>query len=205
VGRGGGATMATPEERRAVYGLIEETERRAEDKDELAKEEEVFIQTWLPSNLNQISDLGYIETELDKLKRGEELGYERLVAHSAVTQKKGSSAEEGEDDADDDGDHTDDEQDEDVKEKRTSRRKGQKQQDKVDAKRDGDAGDDDDDEDEEDGSDDDESKEVRDGHIPEGMSKAEWKKKVKTEKAEKRKEKVPKHLKKKFRKTAANR
>jgi RIO kinase 1 len=37
----------------------------------------------------------------------------------------------------------------------------------------------------------------RDGHKPEGMTKQEWKKKVKEEKREQRKNKVPKHLKQK--------
>lgn len=43
------------------------------------------------------------------------------------------------------------------------------------------------------------------GVIPEGISRKEWKKKVKEMNKERRLHKIPKHLKKKFRKKAANR
>merc|ERR1711879_1110571 len=62
---------------------------------------------------------------------------------------------------------------------------------------------DDDDDSGEDDADGDDKKSTRDGHKLEGMTKQEWKAQVKAEKAEKRKEKVPKALKKKFRKQAA--
>ncbi|CAJ1408743.1 unnamed protein product [Effrenium voratum] len=123
-----------------------------------AIEDEVFMQTWIPSNLNQVSDQRFLERELDKRQRGEEVLYERLLADNP---EEGSDVQEPKEDAD----QADSDEDEGGSESG------------------------------------DESK--LDGHKPEGMDKAEWKRKVKEEKREKRKEKVPKALKKRFRKQAA--
>eukprot|EP00933_Yihiella_yeosuensis_P079002 TRINITY_DN9105_c3_g1_i1.p1 TRINITY_DN9105_c3_g1~~TRINITY_DN9105_c3_g1_i1.p1 ORF type:complete len:530 (-),score=158.68 TRINITY_DN9105_c3_g1_i1:199-1788(-) len=153
-----------------------------EDGEEDDLDEEVFIQTWIPSHLNQVSDSRFMEKEIDKRARGEQVLCERLLAELPCE----------EEDQDDEEEEEAEEGGNDVKAKKSSK----------EAKEDEpkDEGEDDDDEDDED---DDEETEVHDGHKPEGMSKAEWKKKVKEEKAEARKNKCPKALKKKYRKQAA--
>lgn len=127
-------------------------------------EDEVFIQTWIPSNLNQVSDQRYLDRELEKRQNGEEVLYERLLAEKSEddeskSQDAVSSAREENNELE--GDCVDNESDSESESNKC------------------------------------------DGHKPEGMDKAEWKKKVKEEKREKRKEKVPKALKKRFRKQAA--
>lgn len=47
------------------------------------------------------------------------------------------------------------------------------------------------------------AKQKNNGRKPDGVDKAAWKQKIKEEKREKRKDKVPKALKKKYRKQAA--
>merc|ERR1711915_898659 len=51
-------------------------------------DEEVFMKTWIPSNLNQLADRATIERELDKRTRGEEVLYDRLLAAPAVDEEK---------------------------------------------------------------------------------------------------------------------
>lgn len=133
-------------------------------------DDEVFVQTWIPSNLNQVSDRGSLEREVDRRQRGEEVLYERLLADKtaskpsddALGEDGASSGEEGEED---------DEEDEE--------------------------------DDEEEGEDDGDGEAKNNGRKPDGVDKAAWKQKIKEEKREKRKDKVPKALKKKYRKQAA--
>lgn len=131
------------------------------DEDDV--EDEVFIQTWIPSNLNQVSDQRYLERELEKRQRGEEVLYERLLADKKADEGQSQSQESSESEAEVD----------------------KLEDDQVDDESDSEGGN------------------KCDGHKPDGVDKAEWKKKVKEEKREKRKEKVPKALKKRFRKQAA--
>lgn len=128
--------------------------------DEEDAEDEVFIQTWIPSNLNQVSDQKYLDRELEKRQNGEEVLYERLLAGENLPEDPAAASVESEVD----NDATEEEQEEESHS---------------------------------------DSDEKRNGHKPEGMDKAEWKKKVKEDRREKRKEKVPKALKKRYRKQAA--
>jgi len=132
------------------------------DEDDV--DDEVFIQTWIPSNLNQVSDQRYLERELEKRQRGEEVLYERLLADKKADEEGQSESQESSE-SEAEGDKLEDDQ--------------------VDNESDSEEGN------------------KCDGHKPDGVDKAEWKKKVKEEKREKRKEKVPKALKKRFRKQAA--
>mmetsp|Transcript_91730 Transcript_91730/g.163259 ORF Transcript_91730/g.163259 Transcript_91730/m.163259 type:complete len:541 (+) Transcript_91730:27-1649(+) len=177
-------------ETEAFQGLMKATDEGKFDGEDL--DDEVFIQTWIPSNLNQVSDTRYLERELEKKRRGEKVLYERLLAEGG--------AEDSESDAEEQAEVHEEE-----KKAERPRQKGpavEKDKDKSrsDEK---DEEEDEDEEDEEEEEDDDADEEINDGHKPEGMDKAAWKQKVKEEKREKRKDKVPKALKKKFRKQAA--
>eukprot|EP00930_Biecheleria_cincta_P055908 TRINITY_DN42155_c0_g1_i1.p1 TRINITY_DN42155_c0_g1~~TRINITY_DN42155_c0_g1_i1.p1 ORF type:complete len:506 (+),score=118.55 TRINITY_DN42155_c0_g1_i1:60-1577(+) len=132
-------------------------------------DDEVFVQTWIPSNLHQVSDRGSLEREFDRRQQGEEVLYERLLADKTASNPSDEVLGEGAENSEGEGEDGD-EQDEDEGER------------------------DDDDED---------SAAKHDGHKPDGVDKAAWKQKIKEEKREKRKDKVPKALKKKYRKAAA--
>lgn len=153
--------------------LLDEAEDAEEDPDD-----EVFMQTWIPSHLDQVNDRAFIERDIARRAGGEELLYDRLLAdEGGQDQDSESSGDEGETSKKGDSEVI-----EDAKGAAAAAAEGS----------DGGAtGDSDDDED------------VKDGHIPDGMDKKAWKAQVKAEKAEKRKEKCPKSLKKKYRKQAA--
>lgn len=179
------------EDEEAFQALLKQTAEGMTEGDEA--DDEVFVQTWVPSHLDQVSDRGFIERELDKRERGEEVLYERLLAGK---QKDADEAEEdNEDESNSDADAG--------AEIRTatasaaSKRTGRQ---KAPAKTEHGA-----DQDSDDGSEDDEEEDGNhaDGHRPEGIDKHEWKAKVKEERRLKRLEKVPKALKKKFKKQAA--
>uniref|UniRef100_A0A0G4I0X8 Serine/threonine-protein kinase RIO1 n=1 Tax=Chromera velia CCMP2878 TaxID=1169474 RepID=A0A0G4I0X8_9ALVE len=138
-------------------------------------EERVFLSTWIPSHLNQVYDQETLERELDKEKEG---------GHSHLSYLVGGVNEEGEKGAGT------------KEEKEGSEGEGEGEEGDVES---GEANEEDEDEEDED----DESR--HDGHIPEGMTAKEWKKKVKEENRERRRNKLPKHVKKKYRKQASNR
>lgn len=154
----------------AVWALLENSE--LDEDDEI--QDEVFLNTWIHTSLQDINDKKFMELEIDKHNRGEESRLDNLVAKpKAREQQNGeeetktpSDEEAGESKA----------QEEDAKEEEDSQCS--------DVQSDDDA-------------------QVNDGRKPEGMSKAEWKAKVKAENREKRKEKIPKALKKKYRVKAA--
>eukprot|EP00929_Paragymnodinium_shiwhaense_P040298 TRINITY_DN21055_c0_g2_i1.p1 TRINITY_DN21055_c0_g2~~TRINITY_DN21055_c0_g2_i1.p1 ORF type:complete len:556 (-),score=209.88 TRINITY_DN21055_c0_g2_i1:153-1820(-) len=175
-----GKTFGPGQEEDAFVALLEEAESEVIDE----FEEEVFVKTWIPSTLEQIGDRAAIERELDKRDRGEELLYGRLIADDNTQVAEEDAADIGAAKAD----------------------AGACQNEAAEAKTaDEEEGDEDDEDDEdEDDDDDEESKGAKgDGHKPEGMTKAEWKAKVKEDKRKAREEKVPKSTKKKYRKQAA--
>jgi RIO kinase 1 len=95
-------TTKVGDEEAALDALLDKAEERGyiADSAALSTEEEIFLNTWVPSHLNQISDLGFIEKELQRRKGGEAVLYERLVAGVAGSQ----------DDDDDDDDDEDSEE-----------------------------------------------------------------------------------------------
>ncbi|CAK0807973.1 unnamed protein product [Prorocentrum cordatum] len=122
-------------------------------------DDEVFVQTWIPSNLDQFADGAYIEREIKRRDRGEEVLYERLLAApsrcsaeapEAVRTQRRQQLEVAEDAGGGDAEEASS-SDEDGEEAESTRKKG-------------------------------------DGHKPEGMSKAEWKALVKAERADARKD-----------------
>lgn len=140
-------------------------------------EDAVFMQTWIPSHLDQVNDRAFIERDIARRAGGEELLYDRLLAN--INGDENASEQSGAEECED------------------------KQEEAAGAPAAGD--DSEDDSEEESGAEDDtnDGRPQKGGHIPEGVDKREWKAQVKAEKAEKRKEKCPKALKKKYRKQAA--
>lgn len=146
------------------------------DDVELREQEKVFINTWIPSNLTDISDRAFLEREMEKRARGEKAVCDRLLAESpAKARARDSDRLEEEDDSESDAES---------EEPGSGDDDGELDDAKAEKAGDG---------------------PVKDGHKPEGLSKAEWKAMVKQERREKLKEKIPKHTKKKYRKAAANR
>eukprot|EP00928_Gymnodinium_smaydae_P054875 TRINITY_DN38572_c0_g1_i1.p1 TRINITY_DN38572_c0_g1~~TRINITY_DN38572_c0_g1_i1.p1 ORF type:complete len:575 (-),score=185.49 TRINITY_DN38572_c0_g1_i1:96-1787(-) len=185
----------------ALDALFEEAEEKDGDEENLVNDE-VFVQTWIPSSLNQVSDRNFIEKEIERHQRGEEMLYERLLVDNELPRRE--SEEEDEDE---------DEEDEQVVEEKKDKKKkkapaSEKDKPAVDkAKKADDEEASGESSGSEDGEDDDEEGDgdgkVKDGRRPDGMSKAEWKALVKEEQREKRKDKIPKALKKRYRKQAA--
>jgi RIO kinase 1 len=159
--------------------LLEEAAEGEEEQDD-----EVFIQTWIPSHLDQVSDRAFIERDIARRKGGEELLYDRLLADDKQDEE-----------CDEDNDQEGEEKEESSKcEIAASLQPASTKEPSEDA---GDS------DSEEDDDDSDNDSKRPDGHIPDGVDKKQWKAQVKAEKAEKRKDKIPKALKKKFRKQAA--
>mmetsp|Transcript_91177 Transcript_91177/g.258198 ORF Transcript_91177/g.258198 Transcript_91177/m.258198 type:complete len:533 (+) Transcript_91177:109-1707(+) len=166
----------------AGYGPGQDTEAfqglltaAAEGQDD-AEDDEVFLQTWIPTCLDQVNDRAFIERELERREQGEELLYERLLvpnegpeADAAAGEGAPGAAGDREGDSEDEG-SSDGSSDAGAEDGEGGDAPGRPQQ---------------------------------DGHRPEGVDKHEWKAKVKEEKREKRKDKIPKSTKKKYRKKAA--
>jgi len=171
-----GATAAGSDE-----ALLQKLLEEAEDADE-DPEDEVFMQTWIPSHLDQVNDRAFIERDIERKKGGEELLYDRLLADDKGkdSDDEASAGEEPEDSADEER------KDESQCQEAAAEQAPEQDEDKEDF--------------DEDGS---EAGDHKDGRKPPGVDKKEWKAQVKAERAEKRKEKCPKALKKKFRKEAA--
>jgi len=186
-----GSGSSPEQEREAFEALLAKSLDGSAEGDDI--EEEIFMKTWIPSHLDQVSDRNFIEKELEKRERGEEVLCERLLAGPAGRAAGVDRVEEEEE-----------EEEEDEEEDETHHKEIEATQAGQDSSE-GEDGDEEAEKDEE-GSDDDDGAKKKlntDGHIPEGVDKAAWKAQVKAEKAEKRKEKVPKALKKKFKKQAA--
>ncbi|KAF4682830.1 Serine/threonine-protein kinase RIO1 [Perkinsus olseni] len=143
-------------------------------------DERVFLDTWIPSTLNQFSDLLEMEEELAKHAKGEKSVYNRLLATTAATSTNKSNVhhhhDDTEDDDDDSGSSESDDDDAPVISASSTAATA------VAAAAGG-----------------------GDGHIPDGISKSEWKKMVKEKRRAKLETKCPKHLKKRYRAKAANR
>jgi len=168
-----GTRVASPD---GDADFLEAALEAVEDGDDVG--DEVFVQTWIPSTLDQMADRAFIEKEIEKRKAGEELLYDRLLADFIVDKK--------EDESDDD---ESEEEGDDKEQEAKAEKKGKKDKD------------DDDDSASESGEE--AAVAGADGHKPEGMTKAEWKQKVKEDKRTAREDKIPKALKKKYRKAAA--
>jgi len=158
--------------------LVEEAAEEEEDP-----EDAVFMGTWIPSHLDQVNDGFFMDRDIAIRKGGGELLYDRLLADTKQNEE-----------CDDESDEEDEQKESSKCEEDVSKEATISAKDLGDGVGESDSEDDDD-------SDDDSKR--PDGRIPEGMDKKEWKAQVKVDKAEKRKDKVPKALKKKFRKAAA--
>lgn len=65
-----------------ISRLVEEECEDLNDEDQTI-DDQIFMNTWIPSHLNQVSDLLFIDKELTKRAKGEEVLYDRLVANQA--------------------------------------------------------------------------------------------------------------------------
>ncbi|CEM25434.1 unnamed protein product [Vitrella brassicaformis CCMP3155] len=165
-------------DRRGGVGLTagEAARRRHNEADEA-----LFLETWMPSHLHQVSDLAVLEKEMERRQRGEDTLFERFLGtappSSAADQKSSTGDTHGSrEEAQGEGGQ-----------------QGQEEQ-ESDGVAESDSNDDDDDQDDK-----------FDGHRPDGVSKKEWKQKVKEDRREKRKTKMPKAVKKKAVNKAKNR
>jgi len=174
-----GNTFAVGDAQGALEAMLQQLEDNGNNEDDI--DDEVFLQTWIPTCLDQVANTAEIERELKKIDRGEEVLYSRLLAG-----KDGQDVSEPEDD--------------DVSVATVEKEDEKNAREDIPAD-----GEDDEDSDDDEAEDDEESKLSKkgDGHKPEGMSKAEWKQQVKEEKKLARLDKCPKHLKKKYKKAAA--
>eukprot|EP00746_Dinoflagellata_sp_MGD_P163750 gnl/MRDRNA2_/MRDRNA2_91957_c0_seq1.p1 gnl/MRDRNA2_/MRDRNA2_91957_c0~~gnl/MRDRNA2_/MRDRNA2_91957_c0_seq1.p1 ORF type:complete len:554 (+),score=140.76 gnl/MRDRNA2_/MRDRNA2_91957_c0_seq1:44-1663(+) len=160
----------------ALWALLETAEPDEDDE----VQDEVFLNTWMHTSMKDIYDRQYMEREIDKRNRGEVSQLDNLVVdrkpiEQADEDEKGSTACSNDEALPSKTKKEDPEGDAEVSEEGS----------------------------EDDSEDDTDGKAKKDGHRPEGMTKAEWKAMVKAENREKRKEKIPKALKKKFRAKAA--
>jgi len=149
-----------------------------EDGDAGDADDEIFVQTWIPSNLDQITDRQFIERDIDRRNDGEEVLYERLLVPAAKGPTK-STEQVGTDDAE--------EAAEEIPKDQAGEGSGSASEDHSGSE----------------GKDEDDKGKENDGHIPEGMDKHTWKQMVKEQKREKRKDKIPKATKKRYEKIAA--
>lgn len=179
-----GVTDSTDTE--GVLDLILELANEAGEEDD--EDDEVFIQTWIPSNLNQVATIQAMEKEMDRRDKGEDLLYARLLAEDG-----GAKGERAADEAESDEDGGKEGAEPSCDAIREGKAEGEdgSEASGSEGEKSG-----------EEGGDSDEER-FKDGHKPEGMSKAEWKKLVKEERRKKREVKVPKALKKRYRKKAA--
>merc|ERR1712232_701347 len=75
----GGRTFAAGAEAEAFAALVEEANSADGKGDDV--DDEVFVQTWIPSNLTQVGeDRRSLEREFERRQRGEDVLYERLLA-----------------------------------------------------------------------------------------------------------------------------
>jgi len=234
-----GETFGEGEDAAAFEALLEEilassTGHNDEDMEKSQAEadlaDELFVNTWIPSSLDQFNDRATLEREIGKLKSGENLLYDRLLVTKEEAESDEEASEEEEEEEQGDRDRRDaaaDDAQASGAARRREKGRGKKGADRraaeakaetaaaVDAEAlagaavsavaavaaegednpEAEANSDSNDE----GDDDD----VADGHKPDDISKAEWKKKCKEERRAKQAEKCPKHLKKQYRKKAA--
>jgi len=177
---------------RAFFDFTTSIEKRDLDKllerEQDETDDEVFRNTWIPSSLQQVSDFNFIEKEIDKRARGEDMLCKSMLAPERVresdTEAESSGSEESGQNSDSEDDNDGDAFDEGLK---IPKDKENADDAVSEACEEGD-----------------EAKK-KDGHRPEDISKADWKKLVKEKRQEKLKDKIPKSCKKKYRKEAAKR
>uniref|UniRef100_A0A7S2N1P1 Serine/threonine-protein kinase RIO1 n=1 Tax=Zooxanthella nutricula TaxID=1333877 RepID=A0A7S2N1P1_9DINO len=186
-------SKAVADDAAALDALLAETaEGSLDDQDD----DELFVQTWIPSNLNQVSDRASMEKELDRRAKGEEMLYARLLAEPSVADREALERGPGAGDAPGEADHVD------GGAAAVPAIEAVVEDAPDDGGSDSEAPSGDDDDGGGSGSDDGKGA-TKDGHIPDGMTRAQWKAQVKEERRKKREDKVPKALKKKYRKKAA--
>jgi len=178
----GNGSFGAEEDAAALEELLADTAEGNGDDDD---DEEVFVKTWIPSHLDQISDRNFIEREIARRERGEEMLYSRLLADPSTAEAVAAEAPEAAEasEAADPG-----------------AAEGGREAVPEAVPDDEDAGGSCSSSDGEGGEDGDKK---GDGHRPEGMDKHQWKAQIKEERRKKREDKCPKALKKKFRKQAA--
>lgn len=186
-----GAALGPEGDEEAFEALLEAAGEGLLDDDEV--DDDLFVQTWIPSNLDQFADGAYIEREIKRRAGGEEVLYERLLA--APSHRSAAEAEEDED-ADADADAQPDPPEQQATPEAAENAGNGDAEDAASSDEEGDS---------EEGEEGESTKKKGDGHKPADMAKAEWKALVKAERADARKDKVPKSLKKKYRKKAAAR
>jgi len=191
--------------------LIAQSVTAPEDDDD-----EVFVQTWIPSRLDQVSDRATMEKEMERRDKGDDMLYARLLAEGIGSSIK--TAAEGLDEGNEDAESEEVESDEPQQEKKGKKQQkdskqpsrkekkveqegeeGSQKEKKV--KQEGEEGSDTESSDS--GSDDEGEGPHVNGRKPEGMDKKDWKAQVKEERRTKRETKIPKALKKKYKKKAA--
>jgi RIO kinase 1 len=165
------ANALSPAEEADLDELLQDAKIAALYEEEPTNEEEieeqVFLNTWTASHLNQVSDIAEIEKDLKQREAGGDNLYDRLVGETRVI---GGSRES---DTEESGDEAPAEAGAPARERRA------------------------DEDDESDGTDAGDADPKSNGHKPEGMDKAAWKAQVKAERAEKRLTKMSKFDKKK--------
>merc|ERR1712086_843564 len=87
-----GNTFAVGDDQGALEAMLQQLEDNGNNEDDI--DDEVFLQTWIPTCLDQVANTAEIERELKKIDRGEEVLYSRLLAG-----KDGQDVSEPEDDA----------------------------------------------------------------------------------------------------------
>merc|ERR1719188_1862063 len=116
-----GAATSPEGDEEAFEALLDAAAEGLEDADEV--DDDVFVQTWIPSHLDQVADGAFIEREIKRRDRGEEVLYERLLA--APSRRSAAAAEEDEDeDAGSSDEEGDGEEGEEGEEAESTRKKG---------------------------------------------------------------------------------
>jgi len=185
----GNGSFSPEEDAAALEELLADTAEGNGDDDE---GDEVFVQTWIPSHLDQISDRNTIEREIARRDRGEEMLYSRLLADPSTAEALADSEAEAPDAAEalEKPEGAERPATEGGREAAPEAEQEDEKSDGSSSSSDGESG--------EDGE-----RQKGDGHRPEGVDKHQWKAQIKEERRKKREDKCPKALKKKFRKQAA--
>ncbi|KAL8273665.1 hypothetical protein Esti_002377 [Eimeria stiedai] len=138
----------------------------------------VFLNSWIPSSLHDFSDISALDRWAAGTARPSDealLNLHKLVNERAPNSSSSSSGSSG-------GERSEEEEEEGGGARREASRRRRRRVKSEEGEQ-----------------------ERFDGIIPEGVSRKDWKKQVKELNRERRQHKIPKHLKKKFRKKAANR
>merc|ERR1712226_36539 len=103
----GKSFISPSEDMAALEALLEKAIEVGEEHSVL--EDEVFVNTWIPSTLDQMADQALLEKEIDRRQKGEEILYERLLAKKPQINEEEGDTSEGEEQAEgsDVGSHLD--------------------------------------------------------------------------------------------------